>query len=87
VEEQMTSEQQREIDQWFEACQKAQPEGTLAFLLYVRDGKVHIGRGNVAMEMKAFPLPDLPAVSRLLAATINQVYQNGPSNGKPPQGV
>ena len=54
----MTEPEQKAIDAWFDACQKTQPPGTLAALVYVRDGEVHLGRGGVALEANTFPSAD-----------------------------
>ena len=61
----MTSQDAKEIDRWFETVQKAQPKGTLALLFYVRDGKVHLGRGNEPLEMKNFPTANFAQVLEL----------------------
>ena len=51
----MTEPEQQEIDRWFDAVQKDQPTGTIAALVYVRDGQVYLGRGDVSLECKEFP--------------------------------
>lgn len=54
----MTGAELKEIDDWFAACQKAQPQGSVALLCYVRDGRVHLGRPDSAVEAEAFPPQD-----------------------------
>jgi hypothetical protein len=66
----MTGQEQLEIDKWFDACQKAQPGGTLALLLYVRDGRVYLGRGSVPYESEGFPIGDLEIASELIQGAL-----------------
>jgi hypothetical protein len=70
----MTLEEQTAIDQWFTACQQAQPPGTLALLVYVRDGQVFLGREDCQVEMKDFPLADLPQVADLIGNALDNAY-------------
>ena len=66
----MTEPEQQEIDAWFAAVQKAQPPGTLAALVYVRDGTVNLDRGDVPLEIKEFPADDLEVAGELITAAV-----------------
>ena len=71
----MTPEEQNAIDAWFAVCQQAQPPGTLAILLYDRDGDVHIGRSDTPFEYRDFKLDNLPTVVDLVAENAEAVYR------------
>ena len=74
----MTPPEQEAIDEWFDAVQAFQPPGTLAILLYDRDGKLTIGRGDVALEYQSFNLDNLPTALSLIAENVNAVYAGRP---------
>jgi hypothetical protein len=69
--------EQKQIDDWIDVCQKLQPDCSLAIFLYVRDGKVTIGRGGVPLEMKRFPLYDLPLAASLINTHLSRAAEHG----------
>ena len=81
----MTEPEQQEIDRWFDAVQKDQPIGTIAALVYVRDGQVYLGRGDVSLECKEFPaanaiveaaLGDLETAADLIYAAFEEAIES-----------
>jgi hypothetical protein len=70
----VTDQERAAINSWFNAVQAAQPPGTLALLVYVRDGQVILGRGEVPIELRDFPLEDLPQVSELVSEALEVAY-------------
>ena len=81
----MTEPEQQEIDAWFDAVQKDQPTGTIAALIYVRDGQVYLGRGDVSLECKEFPaanasldaaLGDLETAADLIYAACEEAIES-----------
>jgi len=74
---------QREINRiaaWIEAAQKLQPEGTLGIFVYVRDGLIQVGRGDVPLEMRNFPTDDLPRVKDLICEALDKAFEAGPTD-------
>ena len=81
----MTEKEQAEIDRWFDAVQKDQPTGTIAALIYVRDGQVYLGRGDVSLECKEFPaagasleaaIGDLETAADLIYAAFEEAIES-----------
>jgi hypothetical protein len=73
----------RQITDWFKACASAQPTASLALLLYVRENEdgemqVYLGLGGIALEMKDFPLDDLPAAKQLVCAALEKALVERP---------
>jgi hypothetical protein len=80
----MTDTERTAIDAWFSAVQAAQPQNTLALLVYVCDGQVFLGRGDVQIEMKGFDPANLPHVSELVSEALEVAYHTS-LNTTPPQ--
>ncbi len=77
---------QREVNKitaWIEAAQKAQPEVTLGIFIYIRDGLIQVGRGDVPLEMKSFPIDDLPRVKELIDQALDKAFEAGPTDAAP----
>ena len=70
----MTDEAMKEINEWIDAAQAKQPDRSLMLFCYVRDGNVHLGRGDVPLDMKNFPTEDLPSVRELITTAIDSKF-------------
>ena len=77
----MTQEEVQVIDAWFDAAQAKQPAGTLMAMVYIRDGKVFLGRGSVFLETKDFPLEDFPTALTLIDRAIEQAIEKAQNQG------
>ena len=74
------------VNAWIDAAQANQPEETLAIFIYARDGKLYVGRGEVPLEMKKFPLGDLcgsadePKARELIVDALEKAFEAGPTD-------
>jgi hypothetical protein len=72
----MTDQEQQQIDTWLDASREQQPAtGTMALLIYVRDGKVVL-----ESTTRSFPNADLLAANELIDEYIDGVLTRADAN-------